>query len=66
MGIVQDYGLAVLTSAKAMVGTVVDLLYNGATRAGEIVEAYEAPLKRTEYLSTVREFASEETFSGQA
>ena len=62
--IVQDYNLAVLTSAKAMVATVIDLLSDGAKRAGDIVDTYKAPLARTEYLSTVREFAGEETFTG--
>jgi hypothetical protein len=61
--VVRDYDLAVLTSAKAMAATVVDILSDGAKRAGEIVESYDAPLTRTGYLSTLRALAGEETFS---
>lgn len=61
---VEDYDLAVLTSAKAMAATVIDLLSNGAARAHEIKNSYKAPLTRQEYLATVRGFASEETFDG--
>jgi amidohydrolase len=62
--LVEDYDLAVLTSAKAMAATVIDLLSNGAARAHEIKNDYKAPLTRQEYLATVRGFASEETFDG--
>lgn len=60
--VVHDYNLGVLTPAKSMAATVLDLLSNGAKQAGEIVRSYNPPLKRTEYLSTIREFSSEETF----
>ena len=60
--LVEDYDLAVLTSAKAMAATVIDLLSNGAARAHEIKNAYAAPLTIQEYLTTVRGFASEESF----
>ncbi len=62
--LVEDYELAVLTSAKAMAATVIDLLSNGAARAHDIKNAYKAPLTRKEYLATIRGFASEETFDG--
>jgi amidohydrolase len=64
--IVEDYDLAVLTSAKAMAGTVIDLLSNGASRAHEVKNAYKAPLTRQDYLATVRGFASEDTFDGDS
>ena len=61
--LVEDYALAVLTSAKAMAATVIDLLSNGAARAHQIKESFVAPLTKREYLATVRGFAGEETFS---
>ncbi len=62
--LVQDYDLAVLTSAKAMAATVIDLLSNGAALAHDIKNAYAAPLTKEEYLTTVRGFAGEEVFDG--
>jgi metal-dependent amidase/aminoacylase/carboxypeptidase family protein len=62
--LVQDYDLAVLTSAKAMAATVIDLLSNGAARAHDIQNSYDTPLTKQEYLATVRGFASEEVFDG--
>ena len=64
--LVSDYDLAVLTSAKAMAATVIDLLSNGAARAHEIKNASTAPLTKQEYLTTVRGFASEESFDGDS
>ena len=64
--LVQDYDLAVLTSAKAMAATVIDLLSNGAARAHDIRNSYDAPLTKQEYLTTVRGFASEEVFDGDS
>jgi amidohydrolase len=64
--LVEDYDLAVLTSAKAMAATVIDLLDNGAARAHEIKNAYAAPLTKQEYLATVRGFAREESFDGHS
>ena len=61
--LVENYALAVLTSAKAMAATVIDLLSNGAARAHQIKESFAAPLTKREYLATVRGFAGEETFS---
>ncbi|MDP7578438.1 MAG: amidohydrolase [SAR202 cluster bacterium] len=62
--LVHDYDLGVLTPAKSMAATVLDLLSDGAKQAREIARSYNAPLERTDYLSTVRGFASEETFRG--
>ncbi|MDP6402708.1 MAG: amidohydrolase, partial [SAR202 cluster bacterium] len=64
--VVEDYDLAVLTSAKALAATVIDLLANGAGQAHRIEESYEAPLTKQEYLATVRGFAREETFSADS
>ena len=62
--LVQDYDLAVITSAKAMAMTVVDLLADGARRALEIKGSYRAPMTKKSYLSFMRGLLSEQTFSG--
>ena len=61
--IVHDYELAVLTAAKAMAMTVIDLLADGGRRAREIVNNYQAPMTKTEYLSLLRGMLREETFT---
>ena len=63
--LVEDYGLAVITAAKALAGTAVDLLADGADKAGDIIAGHRPDLTRTEYLKQMRQVASEETFEGQ-
>ena len=41
--LVGDYELGVVTGAKAMAMTVIDLLADGGTRATEIRDSYRAP-----------------------
>jgi amidohydrolase len=60
--VVQDYQLAVITAAKAMAATVVDLLADGATRAGKIIGDYRPEMTRQEYLKFMRNLAREDTF----
>lgn len=48
---IEDYELAVLGSAKAMVAMAIDLLVDGAGKARGIIEAQRAPrLSRDEYI----------------
>ena len=61
--IIQDYDLAVNTSAKAMAMTVIDLLADGGRKAREIVSSYQAPMNKKEYLSFMRGMLKEETFT---
>jgi amidohydrolase len=61
--LVQDYDLAVATSAKAMAMTVVDLLADGARRASEIKRDYPATMTKDGYLSLMRGMLKEETFT---
>ena len=61
--VVQDYELGVLTAAKAMAMTVVDLLADGAQRANQITADFDAPLSTQEYLSLMRGMYKEETFA---
>jgi amidohydrolase len=61
--IVEDYELGVLTGAKAMAMTVIDLLADGATRAQEIKAAYNAPMTKAQYLSVMRGMLREKTYT---
>lgn len=60
--VVQDYNLAVITAAKAMAATVVDLLADGAKVAGQIVADHRPDMTRQEYLKFMRDLAREQTF----
>jgi hypothetical protein len=59
--VVQDYELGVLTGAKAMAMTVIDLLADGASHANRIVGQYEAPHTKQSYLSLMRSMLKEST-----
>ena len=61
--VVEDYELGVLTAAKAMAMTVVDLLYDGAERARRTVGSYRAPMSKREYLASMRRVYRDETFT---
>ena len=62
--VVEDYGLAVVTAAKALANTAIDLLADGAASAGSIVSGHRPEMTRPEYLKYMRGLASEETFKG--
>lgn len=57
--VVQDYDLGVLTGAKAMAMTVIDLLFDGAKNARRIAGEYRAPLTRESYLNLMRSMLKE-------
>ncbi len=61
--VVQDYEMGVLTGAKAMAMTVIDLLADGGRRANEIKGNYKAPMNKQEYLSLMRSMFSENTYT---
>ena len=63
--VVQDYSLAVITAAKALAATAVDLMADGATQAGAIVAGHRPDMTRDEYLNFMRKQASEETFRSE-
>ena len=63
--VVDDYGLAVVTAAKALAATAVDLLADGAAKAGGIISAHRPEMTSSEYLNFMRGLASEETFRGE-
>jgi len=61
--LVQDYDVAVLAAAKAMAMTVVDLLANEAREAKAILDAFEPPMTKDEYLSSMRSLQSVQTYT---
>ncbi len=58
--LVEDYDVAVVTPAKVMAMTVIDLLANGAARAKEIMGTTKLPYTKDAYLKLTRGFAREE------
>ena len=60
--LVDDYELGVITGAKAMAMTIIDLLSDGARHAKEIVGGYRAPMTTRDYLALMRSMSREETF----
>ena len=63
--VVHDYNLAVLTAAKAMAATVVDLLADGAAQGGKVVAEHRPEMTRQEYLIFMRNLAREESFEAE-
>ena len=61
--VIQDYELGVVTAAKAMAMTVIDLLADGARRGREISRNYRAPMSKKEYLTALRGTLCEETYT---
>jgi amidohydrolase len=61
--LVQDYELGVLTAAKAMAMTVIDLLANRAHHARTIKADYQAPLTKAQYLSLMRSMFEEASYT---
>ena len=57
--VVRDYELGVLTGAKAMVMTVIDLLFDGAAHARRIAGEYRPPLTKQSYLQLMRSMLKE-------
>ena len=62
--VIQDYGLALITAAKALACTAIDLLADGAEVGGKIVSNHRPEMTRPEYLKFMRSLAKEETFKG--
>ena len=60
--VVDDYRLAVISAAKALAGTVVDLLSDGAHHGGRVISAHKPAMTKAEYLKFMRDLGSEELF----
>ena len=63
--VVQDYNLSVITAAKALTATAIDLMGDGAGQAGSIVAGHRPNMTRGEYLKFMRQQASDETFRSE-
>ncbi|CAN5830879.1 amidohydrolase [soil metagenome] len=61
-----DDELAYIWPAKLMSSAVIDLLANGASRATQIVDDYDAGMTLDEYVAFMRRASRAETFSGFA
>ena len=64
--VIRDYGLAVITAAKALATTAIDLLAEGASQGRNVLARHQPEMSRDEYLKFMRNLASEETFDGAA
>ena len=61
--VVRDYSLAVVTAAKALADTVVDLLADGAEGAGRVLANHKPAMSKDEYLKLMRGLAKEELYT---
>lgn len=64
--VIQDYRLSVIIAAKAMAATVVDLLADGAARAGQVLKAHQRAMTKDEYLAFMRSLAKDELYDPEA
>jgi metal-dependent amidase/aminoacylase/carboxypeptidase family protein len=62
--VVYDYETSVINPAKIMAMSIIDLLYNNATKAKEIVNTSKLPLTKKQYLNTLRKLATTENWEG--
>ena len=60
--VVEDYNLAVVTAAKALAATLVDLLADGAARGNRVLSGHKPAMTKSDYLSLLRGLAKEELF----
>lgn len=63
--VIEDYGLAVVTAAKALAGTAIDLMADSANTAGNIIAGHRPQMTSAEYLKFMRKIASEQTFQDE-
>ena len=64
--VVTDYNAAVITAAKAMALTVVDLLHGNGEKGKEIVENFKPKYSKDAYLKLLRSMYKQETFEGHS
>ena len=64
--VVTDYNAAVMTAAKAMALTVVDLLHENGEKGKEVVDKFEPMLTKDAYLKLLRSMYKQETFEGHS
>ncbi|MBC7237681.1 MAG: amidohydrolase [Chloroflexi bacterium] len=59
---ISDVEMAYIAPAKVAAMTLIDLLADGAARARQVIEAYEPPMSKEEYLAFMRGLAREEVW----
>lgn len=62
--VIRDYENAVISAAKALAMTVIDLLADGAAKAREVKETDSPPMTREQYLVFQRQRAEVVEFDG--
>ena len=60
--VIEDYQLAVLTAAKSLSATIIDLLSDNANLANQVIAKHRPAMKIAEYLSFMRSLNSNETY----
>ena len=63
--LLDDADHAIISPAKLMSQTAVDLLSNGAETAQRVMEETKPPLSKDEYLSQLRSLAQTEEYDGE-
>ena len=63
--VIQDYRMAVVTGAKAMASTVIDLMSDGAKEANQVVANHRPDMTSREYLKFMRSLAAEENVTAE-
>ena len=58
--LVEDYDLAVIQAGKMMAHTIIDLLFEGASKGNEVISQHKPKLTKSEYLRVMREFSNVE------
>ena len=64
--LVTDYNAAVITAAKAMALTVVDLLHGNGEKGKEVVGKFKPKYSKDAYLKLLRSMYKQETFEGHS
>ncbi len=63
---IADVDIAYVTPARAMAGTIVDLLADDAARARQILRSFKPPMTRDQYLAHMRSLSRVERFDGSS
>ena len=61
---IVDRSLAYIAPAKALASMAIDLMYDGATGARQVLAKAQPPMTREHYLSFQRSVGKSETFDG--
>lgn len=62
--VIKDWNTAVITAAKAMAMTVIDLLADGGTQAKDVLANYKPKMTRQEYIAFMDGLLKEEEYQG--